>query len=76
MFALTIRIFSVLAMAAALCATASAQNFPSKPIRIVANFGADPPGGSAEDFVRAMKADASRADELADLLRASGYKPE
>jgi tripartite-type tricarboxylate transporter receptor subunit TctC len=49
---------------------------PAQRERIVANFGADPIGGTAEDFVRAMKADAARADELAELLRVSGYKPE
>lgn len=49
---------------------------PAQRERIVSNFGIDPIGGSAEDFVRAMKADSARADELAELLRASGYKPE
>jgi hypothetical protein len=49
---------------------------PAQRERIVVNFGIDPIGGSADDFARAMKADAPRADELAELLRISGYKPE
>jgi hypothetical protein len=49
---------------------------PAQRERIVVNFGIDPIGGSAEDFARAMKADGPRADELAELLRISGYKPE
>ena len=52
MFDLTIRKISALAIAATLCSAASAQNFPSKPIRIVVPY---PPGGPMDPLLRSIQ---------------------
>ncbi len=51
-------------------------NSPQQKKFITAAFGAEPIGSTPEEFARFLKAEGPRADELADLLKAAGYKGE
>lgn len=51
-------------------------NSPAQKKFITAAFGSEPIGNRPEEFARFLKAEGPRADELAELLRASGYKGE
>jgi trehalose 6-phosphate synthase len=60
MIATTLRTLATAAMVTALCSAAFAQNFPSKPVRIVIGF---PPGGGI-DIVARILAPMVRPDDI------------
>jgi tripartite-type tricarboxylate transporter receptor subunit TctC len=49
-------------------------NQPAQRKFLTAAFGTDPVGSMPDEFARFLKAEGPRADELAELLRAAGYK--
>jgi tripartite-type tricarboxylate transporter receptor subunit TctC len=49
---------------------------PAQRKAIVAAFGNEPVGNTPEEFARFLKAEGPRADEMAELLKAAGYKGE
>lgn len=51
-------------------------NIPAQKKLITAAFGSEPIGNTPDEFAKFLKAEGPRADELAELLRAAGYKGE
>jgi tripartite-type tricarboxylate transporter receptor subunit TctC len=49
---------------------------PAQKKFLTAAFGTEPIGNTPDEFARFLKAEGARADELADLLKAAGYKGE